>query len=151
MEGLGAFGFWLAVGVVIAAAIVSGGRKEREREREKQETLRELARLEADGKLTPETLAYVREKDAADRYLMREALGLTMFDGPGAVVGMSAIIVGVLAFIGGLIAMGLGSERTDSWFVPLALMFVIWAGGFFIAWLIVRLSRDRKNGPPPGA
>jgi hypothetical protein len=42
MEGLGELGFWLAVGMVVAASIVAGAIKERDKERERLTTLRAL-------------------------------------------------------------------------------------------------------------
>lgn len=61
---LGQLGFWLFLGMIIAASIVSGALKERDKEREKQALLRAL--LEKDGKSATEILAYLREKDAAE-------------------------------------------------------------------------------------
>ena len=65
MEDLGELGFWLAVGIALAAWILSSGQKAREKERQKQETLRAL--LTAEGKSTTEILAYMRERDAAEQ------------------------------------------------------------------------------------
>ena len=62
--GLGQLGFWLMLGMIIAAGTVSSALKERDKEREKQATLRQL--LEKDGKSMIEVLAYLREKDAAE-------------------------------------------------------------------------------------
>ena len=62
--GLGELGFWLMLGMIFAAIIVSEGIKERDQEREKQATLRAL--LEKDGKSATEVLAYMRERDAAE-------------------------------------------------------------------------------------
>jgi len=73
-NGLGELGFWLAVGIVIAAMIVSGAIKERDKERDRQAMLRDDAEktramrqtlLEHAGGNMPEVLAYLRERDAA--------------------------------------------------------------------------------------
>src|SRR5690554_2139290 len=60
MEGLGALGFWLGLGIFLAGGAIAGALKERVKEREKQATLRAL--LEGEGEVTPEVLAYLREK-----------------------------------------------------------------------------------------
>src|SRR5215469_11018486 len=82
-NGLGELGFWLAVGMVIAATIVSGAIKERDRERDSQATLRaDLERklatrktlLENAGDNMPEVLAYLRERDAVAAVRAAEAM-----------------------------------------------------------------------------
>jgi hypothetical protein len=163
-EGLAALGFWLAVGVAVAATIVSGARKEQEKEREKQATLRAL--LEKGGENTPEVLAYLREKDAAEERRAHNAwiaMGGNM--SPREVVGfVGAFMVMMLAMIGGLIALGElsqppfllpGAEPATRdplvALAPVGVMFGVWAAGFVIAWLVWRLSRERKNGAPPDA
>ena len=150
MEDLGELGFWLAVGIILAAGIVSGGRREREKEREKQETLRAMLQLEAEGKLTPETLRYMREKDAAEEKLARDMWGMNT-SGRSGTAAVVASIVGILAFLGGLLSMGLATKHTESWQVPVSLLFGIWAGGLLVAFLIYCVFRDRKTAPPPGA
>ena len=76
-HGLGELGFWLAAGIVVAAMIVAGAIKERDRQaaaRESQAVAREsqekrqatlAALLEKGGGHVPEVLAYLRERDAA--------------------------------------------------------------------------------------
>ena len=50
---LGALGFWLMLGMIIAASIVKGGLKERDKEREKEATLRALLdKDESKGRIT---------------------------------------------------------------------------------------------------
>jgi hypothetical protein len=119
-NGLGELGFWLAVGIVIAAMIVSGAIKERDKERERQatlravpdhreqreETLRALARN--GGENTAEILAYLRERDAAwaaraEGAQARMELTKKMGERRGlAFVG--AFMVATFSFIGGLAA-----------------------------------------------
>ena len=144
MEDLGELGFWLAVGIVLAAMIVSGAQKERERERQKHDTLRELARLEGEGKLTPETLKYMRERDAAEQHIWREASGLNYSGGAYA-----AFAIGAFSFFGGVLAAMWASA--ESWHVPVSLMLGIWVGGLLIALVVYFLFRGRKKAPPPGA
>jgi hypothetical protein len=143
MAELGLFGFWLAVGAVLAAGAISSARKERDRERQKHETLREMMRLEAEGKLTPETLAYMRARDAAEVKFMREMLGMNMSAGVYA-----ALAVGFLSFLGGCIAMAVAVDRTKSWEVPVSLGLGIWAAGLLVAFVIYFALRGRKNVPP---
>jgi hypothetical protein len=110
--GLGQLGFWLGVGMVVAAVIVSGAIKERNRQaapgappdqrNERHETLRAL--LEKGGDNAAEVLAYLRERDAAvaanleameRRRKVGERRGL-------AIVG--AFMVATFSFIGGMAA-----------------------------------------------
>ena len=146
MEDLGELGFWLALGIVAAAMIVSGARKERERERERQATLREMMRLEAEGKLMPETLEHIRGREAAERQIWREMWGLNM---GGAAV--AAVAIGSLAFFGGVLSMALASKDAESWYVPVSLLLGIWAGGLAISFIVYFGFRGRKKAPPPGA
>jgi hypothetical protein len=146
MEDLGELGFWLALGIAAAAMIVSGGRKERERERERQATLREMMRLEAEGKLMPETLAHIRAREAAEHQIWREMMGLNMSGAASA-----AVAIGFLAFMGGVLSMALASKNSESWYVPVSLLLGIWAGGLAIAFIVYFIFRGRKKAPPPGA
>jgi hypothetical protein len=145
MEDLGLFGFWLAVGAVLAAGAISSARKERDRERQKHETLREMMRLEAEGKLTPETLAYMRARDAAEAKFVREMMGMNMSAG-----AVAALAIGFLSFMGGCIAMAVAVDRTESWEIPVSLGLGTWAVGLLIAFIIYFAFRGRKNAPPPG-
>ncbi len=87
MEGLGALGFWLGLGIFLAGGAVGGAFKELGKEREKQATLRAMLDLEAAGKLTPETRASMHEmiasgagkeieKEREKQATLREALRL---------------------------------------------------------------------------
>jgi hypothetical protein len=151
VQGLGALGFWLGVGIVLAAMIVSGaikdGLKEREKAREKQAMLRAL--LERAGEHTPEVLAYLREKDAAGAKLGREEIGL-----------LGAISVFFLAFLGGgacLLALAPPGRHEPAArdplvaLAPIGVMIGVWAAGLVIAWLIVHLTREHKHGAGPDA
>lgn len=142
MEGLGELGFWLAVGASLVALIMSGGRKERE----KQVTLRRMMELEAEGKLTPQTLAYLREKDAAEEKLERESWGLNM-TARQELAFAAAFVVVLIAFLGGLTAFVIPETQGIA---SIGLMLTIWAAGLVIAWLIWRFSREQKNVTPPG-
>lgn len=146
MNDLGEFGFWLAGGAVVIAMIWSGARKERDKERQKQETFRMLAQLEADGKLTPETLKYMRERDAVEHHIVREMSGATI--SPGAIAGL---VVGVLSVVGGLISWGATYKQGQPWQVQVGVMFGVWAGGLLLAFALHFLFRNRKKDTPPGA
>jgi hypothetical protein len=148
---LGELGFWLAVGIVVAAAITAHGLKEREKERQKQETLRAL--LTADGKSTSEVLAYMREKDAAEAIRAHAAWVASGGNMTGRAVAaiVAAFVVGILSFLGGVIAFSKADEQTESWQVAVGLLLGIWTAGFLLAFLIYFLVRGKKNVPPPGA
>ena len=130
-KGLGELGFWLAAGIVVAAMIVSGAIKERDRERERQATARadlegrqatRQALVDKAGANMPEVLAYLRWAAAAacagvfvTAGLARPVLGALMSGAPevmgaplpavaGAVVAGLALMVRrrvVLAGAGG--------------------------------------------------
>ena len=150
MEGLGALGFWLMVGMILAAGTVTEGLKARDKERERQATLRAL--LEKDSKSVTEILAYLRERDDAERKLQRALSGLD-WHWPS---GTRAVVMGILAFLGVIVTgflagvalhFGLspGSDR-----IPLMAMVVIWATAPIIAWRVWRSSKQ-KNGAHPDA
>ncbi len=159
MEGLGALGFWLGLGIFLGLGAIGGALKERgreppevEKERERQTTLRAILQLEAEGKLTPETLAYMRERDAAERELMRAMWGLNwMTSGRSVTAAIFAIVVGVLSFLGGIMALGQAGYSRDQWPIQVGLLLGIWAGGLLIAWLIWLFGRGRKKNDPPAA
>ena len=149
MENLGDLGFWLAVGAVIVALIVRGWLKERD----KQALLRDLMKAEGEGKVS-EVLAYLRERDAAEDELTRKMWGLgTGGDRKDGKTGAIAVatIVGIVALLGGLISLALLSERTDSGLVPIYAMTAFWLVGGAMAWLIVALGGEKKNGSSPDA
>jgi len=119
-NGLGDLGFWLAVGIVLAAMIVAGAIKERDKQRDSQEMLRaDLERkqatrqtlLENAGANMPEVLAYLRERDAAAAE--RGAAAMARIDAdrrrrrmnePRVLAIVGAFVVGGFSFIGGLAA-----------------------------------------------
>ena len=149
---LGALGFWLMLGMIIAASIVKGGLKERDKEREKEATLRAL--LDKDEKTVTEVLAYLRERDDADRKLLRQMSGLE-WRWP---TGTRAVVMGFLAFAcvmatgfftGAALHYGFfpGSEFGR---IPLMVMLGIWAAGPVAAWRVWRSNR-RKNDAHPDA
>ncbi len=159
MEEIARLGFWVAVGIVIAASIIAEAMKEREKHRQKHETFREIMRLEADGKLTPETLKYIREREAADQQLARE---LRAEDKVGA--GILAFIVGVLMFVAGLAVVAfvmrvMGGPSPVSLAVAGAAALAAWVGGVRLAVMTYRGARgqkgaekrDAEKGPRSGA
>lgn len=160
MEELGEFGFWLAVGLVVAAMIVAGAQKERDKEREKQATVRVL--LEKEGGSTAEVLAYLRERDAAELQFQRQALGLEWDKGISA-SGVVGVVVIVLAIVAGFVSLTFTSPRRDllhtleqspsglATLTPVAVMLAIWAAGFVIAALIWWAFGKKKNDAKPDA
>lgn len=148
---LGALGFWLFLGMVIAAGTVTEGLKARDKERERQATLRAL--LDKDEKTVTEVLAYLREKDVAELKLQRQLSGLDWRWPPGA----TAVAMGVLAFVGviatGVLlgaALGLGLYRGQQSAIPFIAMFGIWAVAPIVAWRVWR-SRKQKHDAHPDA
>jgi hypothetical protein len=121
-KGLGELGFWLAVGMVIAAMIVSGAIKERDRERDRQAMLRldwekkqalRQTLLENAGGNIAEVLAYLRERDAAAAAKGAEAMARMDEEArrkrmkePRVFAVVGAFILASFAFMGGLIALG---------------------------------------------
>jgi hypothetical protein len=147
---LGALGFWLMLGMIIAASILKGGLKERDKEREREVTLRAL--LDKDEKTVTEVLAYLREKDAADRQLLRQMSGLEWRWSSGA----KAVAKGILAFVG-VIATGFFAglvlhygffPASENARIPLIAMFGIWAAGPIIAWRVWRSSKQKNDARP---
>jgi len=148
MEGLGELGFWLAVGITLAAWILSSGQKEREKERQKQETLRAL--LTAEGKSTTEIVAYMRERDAAEQ--KREAdVQAAMNKAKRKLLAIfAAVVAGIVSFLVSVRALNGAGDQTQSW--PFALVLLgPFAVGALIAFLVYVLIRSKKNVPPPGA
>ena len=148
---LGALGFWLMLGMIIAASIMKGGLKERDKDREREATLRAL--LDKNEKTVTEVLAYLREKDDADRKLLRQLSGLDWHWSSGT----RAVAMGILAFVG-VIATGFfagaalqfGLLRGSESAIPFIAMFGIWAAGPIVAWRVWR-SGKRKNDAHPDA
>jgi hypothetical protein len=126
-KDLGNLGFWLAVGMVIAAMIVSGAIKERDKARQGQATLPEQratreetlrALLERGGEDTAEILAYLRERDAA-HWARAEVMQAQMerakkISERRGLAFVGAFMVGTFSFIGGLFA----SQILNHPFVP---------------------------------
>jgi hypothetical protein len=121
-QDFGQLGFWLAVGMVIAAMIVSGAIKERDSQRdsqamqraewERRQAMRQTL-LENAGDNMPEVLAYLRERDAAAAARGAEAMARMDAEArnrrkrePRVFATVGAFIVSVFAFFGGLIAAG---------------------------------------------
>jgi hypothetical protein len=128
-NGLGELGFWLAVGMVIAAMIVSGAIKERDRERDRQAMLRadwerkqatRQSLLENAGENMPEVLAYLRERDAAAAARGAEAMARMDADvrrrrarEPRVFAIVGAFVVGAFFFLGGMIVAGTLSPHPE--------------------------------------
>src|SRR5262245_33342201 len=148
MEDLGDLGFWLGVGMVVAAAILAHGLKERERERQKQETLRAL--LAAEGRNTTDILAYMREKDAAEQAERDRDRQWEKIWGRRVLAGVAAFITGIAAFLVSVRALNVADDQTQSWPV-LAVLLVPFAVGALVAFLVYIMVRGKKNVPPPGA
>jgi hypothetical protein len=148
---LGEFGFWLMMGMVVVAMIVSGAIKERDKEREKQATLRAL--LEKEGTAVTEVLAYMREQDAAQAaaaaYLFAESA-----EAMKRWKRRLKVAMGIFAFAGGIYAFAalrFGLFRgSGSLLIPLVAMFGIWGLGLLIARPIWR-SAKQTNGAHPDA
>lgn len=146
---LGELGFWLMVGMIVAATIVSGAIKERDKEREKQATLRAL--LEKEGTAVTEVLAYMREKDAAEaaaaayvfaksaeamrKWKRRLRIAMAIF----------AFAAGIYAF--GALRFGLFGG-SGSLLIPLAAMFGIWGLGLLVAWPLWRSVKQKRGALP---
>ena len=147
-HGLGEFGFWLMTGMVLAAMIVSGAIKDRDKEREKQATLRAL--LEKDGQSTSEVLAYMREKDATEAvaaaflYARQRATAARFWRGVKVLAGLLLFALGLYAF--GALRYGLSRSAGSA----VLAMFGVWAAGLTIAWLM-RRAGNQKNGAHPNA
>src|SRR5262245_47256772 len=146
---LGALGFWLFLGMLLAAGTVTEGLKARDKERERQATLRAL--LDKDEKTVTEVLAYLREKDAAELKFQRQMSGLEWRWSPGT----RAVAMGILAFVG-VIATGFfagaalqfGFLRDSKSAIPVIAMFGIWAAAPIVAWRVWRSRKPRHDAPP---
>ena len=134
---LGYLGFWLFLGMIIAASIVSRALKERDKERERQALLRAL--LEKDGKSATEILAYLREKDAAEAAVAaamnaRSRAGLRR---------LLALAIGIFT-----LWLGISSalEKMDP--ASRIAMLGISAAGLTIAWWIWRSAKQKDDAHP---
>jgi hypothetical protein len=145
---LGDLGFWLAVGMVIAAMIISGAIKERDKQRERQATLGALpeqggnkmetlrALLEKGGENTTEVLAYLRERDAAAAAAVEAMERRRKVSERRGLAFVGAFMAATFAFIGGLA----GSQILNRPFIP-RLVFSPQAG---------RLIPEPPPPPPTG-
>ena len=147
MEGLGALGFWLMVGMILSAGTVTEGLKARDKERERQATLRAL--LGRDEKTVTEVLAYLREKDEAERKLARAMSGLDWRWSSGT----RAVAMGILAFVGVIVAgflvgvslhFALGSESR----IPGIPLIGGLAAAPIVAWRVWRSSKRKHDAHP---
>jgi Flp pilus assembly protein TadB len=145
MEDLGDLGFWLAAGIVAAAAIVAHGLKEREKERQKQETFRALLTAEgAESRNTTEILAYMRERDAIEQKREDDLRAASNRGVRKVLAVLAGLIAGVVVF---LIGVRIANGADISGPVGLAPLVV----GPLVAFLVYILIRGKKNVPPPGA
>jgi hypothetical protein len=146
-EGLGQLGFWLMAGMIVAATIVAGAIRQRDKEREKQATLRAL--LEREGTAVTEVLAYLREKDAAEaaeaaRERARSDETMKRWKRTSKVAfGIFAFAAGIYAFAALRFGLFHGS---GSVLIPLVAMFGIWGLGVLVGWPRWR-SAKQKNDP----
>ena len=146
---LGALGFWLMIGMVLAASIVSGAIRERDKEREKQALLRAL--LEKEGNSVTEVLAYLRERDAAEaaavaRFHARSrAFRKTILRRSGVALGIFAVVLGIYAFLA--VHQGL-MQGEGSIVLPLVALLGIWAAGLTVAWLMWRSGKQTHDAHP---
>ena len=113
-----------------------------------------MMNVPGEGKVT-EILAYLREKDAAERQLQRQLSGVDWWNGlnwqahrcsrrrnrRGYSSALCRLAVEFRVFQGG----------ENPGLVPLGMMVACWVAGGVIAWLIVRSSRNKKNDSPPVA
>ena len=163
--GLAQLGFWLAAGIVVAAMIVSGAIKARDRERDSQATARAIqeqrqaarqALLENAGDNITEVLAYLREKDAAAAAKAEAGWRRMKTDQRRGRAFAAAIVVGVFSFMGGLITfmtLQSPSPAPTGWaaVVAVGIMLGIWAAGLIIAALIWSLLGRPKHDAQPDA
>jgi hypothetical protein len=148
MEELARMGFWLAVGIVIAASIIAGALKERDKERQRQETLRAL--LAAEGKNTSEIIAYMREKDAAEQAERDRDRQWEKTWGRQVLAGVMALMAGIVSFFISVRALNEAGDQTQSW--PDAVVLLgPFAVGSLVGFLVYVMIRGKKNVPPPGA
>jgi len=140
-DGLAGAGFWVFIGLVVAASIVAGAIKERDKEREKQALLRAL--LDKEGNSVTEVLAYMRESDAAAAEIAaRERALLSKLWRV-----LKAFALGLLVFGLGLLAFGVVVRLTGHpGPLPLVALLAVWAAGGFIVRRMWR-SGKQKNDP----
>jgi hypothetical protein len=150
MEGLGALGFWLMVGMVLAAGTVSQALKERDKERERQAMLRAL--LEKGDEGVTEVLAYMRERDAAEAAASFRALWGMEYE---TMRGLFPVAEGILAFVGVVatgyfagVALRFGVLRDSESAIPFLAMFGIWATAPIAAWRVWRSAKQKHDAHP---
>ncbi len=171
-RGLGNLGFWLAVGIVVAAMIVSGALKARAKERETQATLRAL--LEKGGDNAAEVLAYLREKDAAAAPRVPTGMSGKRMTVRQETAFVGAFITAMFAFMGGILALATQSRPSFpklvfspeahrlipqyppvptglQAFLPVGVMLGIWAAGLVISVLFLAwggLGKQKNDAQP---
>jgi len=149
MDGLGALGFWLMVGMITTATLVYEAIRDRDKERERQATLRAL--LAKEGTAVTEILAYMRERDAAEtaeaaRERAKSDATMKRWNRKGrAAMGVAAFAVGIYAFAA--LRYGL-RQGSGSLLMPLAAMFVIWGLGLLITRPIWRSAKQSNDAHP---
>jgi hypothetical protein len=145
---VGALGFWLMLGMILAAGTVAEALKARDKERERQATLRAL--LEKDGESVTEVLAYMRERDAAEAAAFERNMwpgGRRRWASAGkGILAVAGVLVG--GFLVGLaLHYGLLWRGSKSDLIPLTAMIGIWVAGLIvIAWRMWP-SAKQKNDP----
>jgi hypothetical protein len=169
-KGLGDLGFWLAVGIVLAAMIVSGALKEREKERAKQALLRALlerdtALVGREGEGITEILAYLREKDAEEAARAQAKKIASRREARPALAIMTVVVslvFGSIAFVTkpprpmllplplpghplGYLGYPLGYSPPPESATHLIVAIGIWAAGLIIAALIMFWGRIGKQ------
>jgi hypothetical protein len=148
MENLGELGFWLAVGAVVAAWILSNGQKEREKHRQRQETLRTILTLE--GKDTADILAYLRENDTAEQKREGDRRMAVNRAVRTALTAFAALVAAVAAFLVTVRVFNGHGVQPQSW-QALVVLLAPFAVGALAAFFVYVLIRGKKNVPPPGA
>jgi len=147
---LGELGFWLAAGIALAAWILSTARTVQTGIREKQATIREIMRLEAEGKSAPETLKYLREQDAAYQAERDRDRQWEKVWGRRVLAGIGAFIAAVVVFLVTIRIFNGAGVQPQSWQALIVLVLPFVTAGFS-AFLVYILIRGKKNVPPPGA
>ena len=147
-EGLGALGFWIFLGLIVAAGTISEGLKERDKERDKQATLRAL--LEKEGQSATEVLAYLRERDAAvaEAAARAEAFGRVFWIKLKAIALVVAIGAGTFAFAAVVFGIfgAFGSELVAV--IAGSVIVGVWATGLVFARRIWRSAKQQNDAHP---
>lgn len=149
-DGLGALGFWVFLGLIVAAGTVSEALKQRDKERERQAMLRAL--LEKDGNSVTEVLAYLRERDAADSAAAAAAIARETAIWRRVGKGLKWLALGILVFGGGILAFAVVRVELlrgeGSVLLPLVAMFATWAVGLIIVRRMWRSGKQTDDAHP---